>query len=194
MTQASGKDYDPSAWARERKERIKRASELRKQRKSGSPDSNHTFKPQLQAKNDGATSRLPEGAKASTTRGSYDLSRLEEMEGAFAASCNLASTMEAAAGPAVRTGDSLDHLAALRGNRPLVRQGTSSSNGSSNGFVHHARQACARSPHSLDPAPVAGNDQRLLGGSGSCKGGGGHNDAASVDSYSLGTKDVEGGV
>ncbi|CAM9613313.1 unnamed protein product, partial [Discosporangium mesarthrocarpum] len=88
MNHASGKDYDPSAWARQRQERIKRASKLRKQRTSGSPDSNHTFRPHLQANNDGAVSKLPEGARVSGTplrQGQYDLSNLGDMPGAYPA-------------------------------------------------------------------------------------------------------------
>ncbi|CAM9450519.1 unnamed protein product, partial [Sphacelaria rigidula] len=83
MNHASGKDYDPSAWARQRQERIKRASQLREKRQSGTPDRNHTFKPQLQANLDGAVSKLPLGAKvgdaAGLRQGAYDLTRLDSM-------------------------------------------------------------------------------------------------------------------
>ncbi|CAM9121210.1 unnamed protein product [Ectocarpus sp. 6 AP-2014] len=86
MQHASGKDYDPSEWAKQRQERIKRALQARQKRQSGSPDKNHTFKPHLLSSNDGARSKLPPGARvgdASATQGAYDLTVLDNMDGAF---------------------------------------------------------------------------------------------------------------
>lgn len=37
--------------------------QTRQRRQSGSPDKNHTFKPQLVSSTDGATSKLPAGAR-----------------------------------------------------------------------------------------------------------------------------------
>ncbi|CAN0544038.1 unnamed protein product, partial [Ectocarpus sp. 12 AP-2014] len=86
MQHASGKDYDPSEWAKQRQERIKRALQARQKRQSGSPDKNHTFKPHLLSSADGARSKLPPGARvgdASATQGAYDLTVLDNMDGAF---------------------------------------------------------------------------------------------------------------
>ncbi|CAN0400145.1 unnamed protein product, partial [Ectocarpus sp. 12 AP-2014] len=86
MQHASGKDYDPSEWAKQRQERIKRALQARQKRQSGSPDKNHTFKPHLLSSTDGARSKLPPGARvgdASATQGAYDLTVLDNMDGAF---------------------------------------------------------------------------------------------------------------
>ncbi|CAM9480827.1 unnamed protein product, partial [Scytosiphon promiscuus] len=153
MQHASGKDYDPSAWAKERQERIKRALQARQQRQSGSPDKNHTFKPQLLGGTSGVISKLPAGARvgdASAKPGAYDLTVLEGMDGAFPpkrTSSNIyrdnrydTSTSNESGSGGVRnkgpmnmggTSDSLDRLAvSATDRRRLSRAGSTSSHGS----------------------------------------------------------------
>ncbi|CAM9373377.1 unnamed protein product [Ectocarpus fasciculatus] len=147
MQHASGKDYDPSVWAKQRQERIKRALQARQKRQSGSPDKNHTFKPQLLSSTDGARSKLPPGARvgdASATQGAYDLTVLDNMDGAFPPKRTSANIYRdnrydkadgGARGPMDfgETRDSLDRLAVSTsdGDRQrLARMGSTSSHSS----------------------------------------------------------------
>eukprot|EP00752_Nemacystus_decipiens_P005609 g5077.t1 len=125
----------------------------RQKRQSGSPDKNHTFKPQLISNTESATSKLPPGARvgdASAKPGTYDLTVLDTMDDAFPPKRTTSNIYRENRydqdgvgsgrdkGPMEfgGAGDSLDHLAGGAADRQIL-----SRHGSSNGYGNRRRRS-----------------------------------------------------
>eukprot|EP00752_Nemacystus_decipiens_P005611 g5077.t3 len=137
----------------------------RQKRQSGSPDKNHTFKPQLISNTESATSKLPPGARvgdASAKPGTYDLTVLDTMDDAFPPKRTTSNIYRENRydqdgvgsgrdkGPMEfgGAGDSLDHLAGGAADRQIL-----SRTGSTVSHTSAAAPPALPSPTNLAPHP-----------------------------------------